>query len=298
VTGALAIVVPGPFTTVQDLGRVGRGHQGIARSGAFDHDALMTANRLVGNPPDAAALEVLLGPIQFTARRDLVLACAGTDALVRVEHARFDTGSTEPVSRSTHCAYQGVFVGSGSSVTIGPATVGLRTIVAIRGGIDTEKVLGSRSYDSLGLIGPAPLRAGDEVAIGSCEPVTDPWLDIAPRRADNPIIEFTLGPRDPWLESGGVERLLGQEWVVDPGSNRTGVRLLGEPVPRRGGELASEAMILGAIQLPASGLPIVLGPDGGTTGGYPVVGVLTRAGVDRLAQARPGDRISLRLART
>lgn len=284
----IEVLAPGPFTTVQDGGRRGRGHQGVARSGAFDWGAFELANRLVGNDTSAAVLEALLGPVTFRALSSLAMAVAGTETTVEVEQQGGD--------RSTYPASQALYVHERSLVTVRSPRVGLRTIIAFRGGVDVAQVLGSRSYDSLGQIGPPPLAAGDRIDLGALIDA-EPWFDHLPQRPASRMIPFSLGPRDAWLAANGLAVLLGQQWSIDPGSNRTGVRLQGDPVPRHPGELASEAMIPGAIQLPGSGLPIVLGPDGGTTGGYPVIGVVTRQGLDRLAQARPGDSIQLQLVR-
>ena len=287
----LRIVRAGPFTTVQDLGRRGRGHQGVARAGAFDLGSHLLANRLVGNASAEATLEVLLGPFECEARHDLVMAVTGTNAEVTL----LSDGRIR--ATSTNCA---VAVRAGERVVIGVPTVGLRTYVSLRGGLQVGEVLGSRSYDSLGLIGPPPLQDDDELEVGEGIVGGEPggaWFETVPIRppADASLLDLRLGPRQDFLSAVALSALGSLVWTVDAASNRTGVRFAGPVLDRRTDELASEAMIPGAVQLPLSGLPIVLGPDGGTTGGYPVIGVISRAGLNQLAQRRPGDPVRFRI---
>ena len=288
----LKVVVPGPFTTAQDLGRRGRGHQGVARSGAFDQHSHRLANRIVGNDVGAATIEVLFGPCEFEAVGDVVVAVTGTDSPVVI--GRREIASEMHDGRSwvhtreaaTNVAFA---VRSGERLRIGVPSNGLRTYLSIRGGFTLAPVLGSRSYDSLGQIGPLPLCADDLLPAGET-PVAEAWFEVVPQRLPlDPIaIPLLFGPRRDWLSAAALEGLESLTWTIDPASNRTGIRFAGPMLERRQGELPSEAMIPGAVQLPLNGLPIVLGPDGGTTGGYPVIGVVPQSGLDALAQRRPG----------
>jgi biotin-dependent carboxylase-like uncharacterized protein len=294
VTG-LRVVKPGPFSTFQDLGRRGRGHQGVARSGAFDQQSHRLANRLVGNDLEAATIEILLGPCEFESTGDVIVSITGTDALPVV--GRYDT-TTDVGSRGSwmqirEASCNVAFVlHAGEYLRIGTPLNGLRTYLSARGGFAVTPVFGSRSYDSLGQIGPSPLRADDLLLIGS-SPTADAWFEVVPLRLlIDPIgIPLLLGPRHDWLSETALASLESLTWTIDPASNRTGIRFAGPPLERRQGELPSEAMIPGAVQLPPSGLPIVLGPDGGTTGGYPVIGVIPQSGLDSLAQRRPGQEV-------
>lgn len=288
---ALRILRPGPFTTLQDLGRRRRGHQGVARSGAFDLASHRLANRLVGNEPTAATLEILLGPCEFEVTDDVVIAVTGTNAAITVSGTRGGPGS-EGVNVA-------ISVRGGERIMIAVPTTGLRTYLSVRGGFDVPPVLGSRSYDSLGLIGPAPMKTDDELAVGAEAP-GDAWFETAPMRPslDPSFVDLRLGPRHDWLSPESLAALGSLTWTIDAASNRTGVRFAGPALGRRGDELASEAMIPGAVQLPLSGLPIVLGPDGGTTGGYPVIGVIPQSGLDLLAQRRPGEPVRFRILPT
>jgi allophanate hydrolase subunit 2 len=159
-------------------------------------------------------------------------------------------------------------------------------------------VLGSRSHDQLGGIGPAPLRAGDSLPIGA-EPDRPPYWEVAPVRDidPEPTLRIVAGPRDDWLLPPGIRQLTDERWTVLPMSDRTGLRLSGPRIGRRDGELPSEGLVPGAVQLPADGAPILLGPDAGVTGGYPAVAVVVDADLDRLGQLAPGARLGFRLLR-
>jgi biotin-dependent carboxylase-like uncharacterized protein len=297
----LRVVKPGPFSTFQDLGRRGRGHQGVARSGAFDQHSHRLANRLLGNDLEAATIEILLGPCEFESTGDVIVSITGTDALPVVGryHSTADEGSRGPWMQIREASCNVAFVlHAGEYLRIGTPSNGLRTHLSVRGGFGIASVLGSRSYDSLGQIGPSPLRADDLLLVGSSL-TAEAWFEVVPLRLPvDPIgIPLLLGPRHDWLSETALASLASLTWTIDPASNRTGVRFAGLPLERREGELPSEAMIPGAVQLPPSGLPIVLGPDGGTTGGYPVVGVIPQVGLDSLAQRRPGQEVRFHLVR-
>lgn len=277
---ALRVLHPGGFTSVQDTGRPGWAHYGVARSGAADRAAARLANRLVGNDEGAAMLETLADGLILVAEGDAVLALTGALGEVRVEGRLEGRGVALQVL-------------DGQRLQVGPPLDGVRTYLAVRGGLAVAPVLGSRSYDQLGAIGPLPLAVGDLLPVGGLgrRPA---WWDPVPL----PTVERTLhvvpGPRPDWLAHGGCADLLAQPWTVQPASNRTGVRLGGKQVMRRTGELPSEGMLPGFVQLPPDGQPIVLGPDCGVTGGYPVVAVVVDGHLDRLAQLAPGDVVRFR----
>lgn len=257
---------PGLLTTVQDLGRPGLAHLGVPRAGAADVEALRHANRLVGNPAGAAALEVtVLGP-----------------------QLRFESDATVAVHGRAR------FVPAGAVLDVGPVREGVRGYVAVRGGLDVAPVLGSRSTCTLSGLGPPPLREGDRLAVGR-EVAGEPQEVPPPGRAGGPL-RLLLGPREDALTDAGRRALLGQEWAVAPASDRTGLRLDGPPLERAGAaELASEGVVAGALQVPPDGRPVLFLANHPTTGGYPVVAVLCRADLGRAAQAAPGDRIAFAL---
>ena len=238
---------------------------------------------MVGNRPDAASLEILLGPISVSTAAATVLACAGTDVDIAV-------------AGRAHAGEQAIRAAAGDVIVISTPKRGLRTYLAVRGGFDVEPVLGSRSFDSLGRIGPPPLIVDSTLVIGSAV-AGEPWFEQVPVRVRLDEVDLHPGPRADWMSDTGRRTLFSTDWSVDSASDRTGVRLVGPPVERRLGELASEAMIPGAVQLPPGGQPIVLGPDCGVTGGYPVVGVVDQVGLGLLAQLRPGERFRFRPVR-
>jgi biotin-dependent carboxylase-like uncharacterized protein len=167
----------------------------------------------------------------------------------------------------------------------------LRSYLAVRGGVAVEPVLGSRSTDSLSGLGPEPLRAGTLLPVGDTGELPPIHVDQAPppgRRAG--VLRVLPGPRDDWFAPGALEALCGRPYVVSQDSNRVGVRLHGpELVRAREGELPSEGMVTGAVQVPPSGQPIVFLADHPPTGGYPVIAVVLTADLPVAAQLRPGD---------
>lgn len=326
---ALEVLEAGPLTLVQDDGRPGHASIGVTRSGAFDRSALRRANRAVGNPPSAAALEILAGPFAVTALAPAVVAIDGAGASIRVRRAVLAASADgdspdQPgdLDVTDGAAMGPIALDAGDVLRIGTARTGLRIVLALRGGVHVEPVLGSRSRDTLAELGPLPLQRGE--MIRRCRdtvlgPVTDmtgtgDLMDVAGLRgllhrmgteeADGaapgdtlPTIDvpLTVGPHDDLLGTVAVAALLETTWTVRPDSDRVGVRLAGEPLPMStqsaAATMPSTPMVPGAIQVPPSGLPVVFGPDHPVTGGYPVIAVVTRRGLNRLAQAAPGRRV-------
>ncbi|WP_336630681.1 MULTISPECIES: 5-oxoprolinase/urea amidolyase family protein [unclassified Microbacterium] len=285
--GAVArVIAPGAFATVQDLGRPGRAAEGIAVSGAADRSALRRANRLVGNPEDAAAIEVAVGGFRAVADADVWIAVTGAGGAIRLG-GRVVDGSIAQLWRR------------GDELNLDPFGHGARAYLAVRGGLDGRAVAGSRSTDTLSGLGPAPLAAGDALALACPRPATPvPVTDLAPWGPPGDTIDVALapGPRADWLAD--PHALFEAVWTVSPQADRVGIRLDGPRLDRaRDGELPSEGMIPGAIQVPPDGRPVILGPDGPVTGGYPVVAVVADSSLDALGQARPGTRVRFRHAR-
>ncbi|MGW1178938.1 5-oxoprolinase subunit C family protein [Kitasatospora sp. NPDC002543] len=273
----LVVVRPGPLTTVQDLGRRGVAHLGVPRAGALDEPALRAANRLVGNEPGTAGLETTLGGVALRAVGTALVAVTGAPSPVRVDGRPVAWGAP-------------VVVPAGSVVEVGAATAGVRGYLAVAGGIAVPAVLGSRSADLLSGLGPAPLTAGDRLPVGAAPPYrARPELVPMPAPPTELVLRLRLGPRTDWFTPEAVARLGHDRYLVSPTGNRVGLRTEGPPVVRaRGGELASEGMVLGAVQIPPDGQPVVFLADHPTTGGYPVVGVVPAADLAAAAQARPG----------
>ncbi|MEN2738298.1 urea amidolyase family protein [Microbacterium sp. X-17] len=281
---AIEVGQPGLLATVQDLGRPGRAALGIAGSGALDRGALRTANRLVGNPESAAGIEITLGGLTATARGDLWVAVCGAWGSMRIDGRAVGAYEAHPWPDGTRLEVDGFARGT-------------RGYLAVRGGIAVPEVAGARSSDLLAGLGPAPLRAGDVLPVGvAAGPV--PALEIAPwgmPHDDALVVELAPGPRADWFAASARRALFEELWRVTAEADRIGMRLSGPPLDRvRAGELPSEGMVPGAIQVPPSGMPTILLADGPVTGGYPVIAVVADASLDALAQARPGAGIRFR----
>lgn len=279
----LEVLDPGALTTVQDLGRPGYAHLGVPRSGALDEPALRLANRLVGNDEGAAGLETTVSGVSFRARGSTRIAVTGAEAVVTVDGRSVPWGSAIPVP-------------AGAVVVVGPAVRGLRSYVAVAGGVEVEEVLGSRSGDLLSGLGPAPLTAGSLLPLGAVPRAAVGVSAVPP--GPNSRLRLVLGPRADWFEEETLAILDGASYQVGASSNRIGLRLTGPALRRsRAGELPTEPMVLGAVQVPPSGQPVVFLADHPTTGGYPVIGVVLGADLPVCAQARPGETLILRVLR-
>ncbi|MEU9355545.1 biotin-dependent carboxyltransferase family protein [Streptomyces griseoloalbus] len=274
---ALVVVRAGALTTVQDRGRPGHAHLGVPRSGALDGPAAALANRLAGNPPDAAVLETTLNGCCVRPRSTVTVAVAGAPCRVTVDGRPVAWGAP-------------VRVRAGSVLDVGTATSGVRAYLAVSGGIAVEPVLGSRSTDLLSGLGPAPVTDGAVLPLGT--PREGPaHVDVAPQPAppDELVLRVTPGPRDDWFTPAAVRTLTSRTYRVSSASNRIGLRTTGPPLERaRPQELPSEGMVLGAVQVPPDGTPVVFLADHPTTGGYPVIAVVRPTDLPAAAQATPG----------
>ncbi|MBN7534612.1 biotin-dependent carboxyltransferase family protein [Mycobacteroides abscessus subsp. abscessus] len=275
----LEVMRTGPLALVQDLGRVGKAAMGVGRSGAADRSSHSLANRLVANPDNLATIEVTLGGMSFRViGGDVVVAVTGADTDPSINGIPFGTNSIAQVQ-------------DGDVVSLGAPRSGLRSYVAVRGGVSVAPVMGSRSFDIMSGIGPKPLRAGDRLPIGPRSP-SFPEVEQAPvATISDDVVELKVvpGPRDDWFTD--PDALIHGNWIVSDRSDRVGTRLIGKPLELRdpARQLPSEGVVRGAIQVPPGGQPVILGPDHPVTGGYPVIGVITDHDVDLAAQVRPGQ---------
>jgi biotin-dependent carboxylase-like uncharacterized protein len=271
----IEVLRSGPLTTIQDQGRPGYAHLGVPRSGALDAPAARLANRLVGNPSSAAVLETTLMGCTLRFPIPATVAVIGAAATVKVDGHRL-AGLLD--------------IPAGSVLEVGRATAGVRSYIAVAGGITVDPVLGSRSTDTLSGLGPA--RLVDGMLLPTGQPYRDPaWAaHLLPLIADELLLDVRLGPRDDWFDPAG---LFASPYTISPVSNRVAARLAGPALTRtRAGELPPEGVVLGAIQVPADGQPLIFLADHPTTGGYPVIGVVDD--VTPLAQARPGTTVRFR----
>jgi len=280
---ALVVAASGLQTLFQDLGRNGQAGQGVSASGAMDQGACRTANRLVGNPSDSACLETVNGGLRLRSRGDTVLAVTGADAPLTLTAA---SGARWSVPR-----YQAVALADGDELAIGEPTAGTRCYVAARGGFAVPAVLGSCSTDTLAHVGPPALAAGDVLALrlptqGAIVAAEAQAPSDLPSVQGDVVLDVVLGPRTDWFTPEAVALLASQRWRVTPQSNRVGLRLAGDVALTRAitHELPSEGTPTGAIQVPASGQPVLFLADHPLTGGYPVIGCVAPYHLDRAGQ--------------
>lgn len=300
----MRIVDGGLLTTVQDLGRYGYQKIGVSPGGAMDTFSMRMANILVGNPEDAAVLEITLkGPVvEFTS--DALIALCGAHLSPEISDLEL------PHARA-------VAVRRGSELTFRRATSGCRVYLAVLGGIDVPVVMGSRSTHLRARIGGydgRPLRADDEVAIGTPSPrgrnamvealsdevplpftLSHRYVDEADRRLPSmgSRVRCVRGPHFDDLVDADQHGFFTDRYEVSTEADRMGYRLVGARLSSgRRGDLVSSAVTMGAVQLPSGGEPIVLMADRQTTGGYPVIAQVITADLGLVAQLKPGDAIS------
>lgn len=288
------VLSPGPQTLVQDCGRPGVTALGVSGSGALDRASMAKANRLLGNAPGAAVLENAWGGLTVVCHGAAVVAVTGATGAVVLTAA---SGMRLPAATGCSLAME-----DGQTLRLGRPRAGMRYYLAVRGGWDAPVVLGSRSTDVLSGIGPPALRKGSRLTVGLVDevpgdfPVVDPGPGaghLFPKPGDVVCLDVVLGPRDDWFDAAALVRLQQQEWEVTAQSNRVGLRLEGEqPLGRiHAGELSSEGMVAGALEVPPSGQPVLFLADHPLTGGYPVVAVVVSRDLDVLAQVPPGVRL-------
>jgi biotin-dependent carboxylase-like uncharacterized protein len=283
---ALCVVRSGALTTVQDQGRPGHAHLGVPRSGALDAPAAALANRLVGNPVEAAVLETTLNGCALRPRSAVTVAVTGAPCPVTVGGRPAPWGAP-------------VRVPAGALLDIGPARAGVRSYVAVAGGVAVDPVLGSRSTDLLSGLGPPPLTDGTVLPLGRPDGVHT-RVDVVPHPGppSELVLRVTPGPRDDWFTASALRTLATGTYRVSSASNRIGLRTEGPSLERAvSGELPSEGMVLGAVQVPPDGRPVVFLADHPTTGGYPVIAVVRGADLPAAAQAVPGTPVRFMVVR-
>ncbi|MBE1515528.1 5-oxoprolinase subunit B/C family protein [Nesterenkonia halotolerans] len=290
----LNVVDPGLQTLIQDLGRVGFSDLGVSRAGVADEASMLQANRLVGNEPHAAVLESLHGGLSVRAESTAVLAVCGAEVPLTVTGV---AGARRPAPLRAPFA-----LSAGETLSLGAPERGLRSVLALRGGIAATEVLGSVSTDTMSGLGPAPLAAGDHVSRAELD-TRAVGMPEAASTAGATSLRFTYGPREDWFSSEEAHRLTTQSWTVTQASNRIGIRLEvgetssgepGRPLERlENGELPSEGVVRGSLQMPPAGAPVLFLNDHPVTGGYPVIGVVIEEDLPAAAQLVPGDTIHL-----
>ncbi|WP_120970647.1 urea amidolyase family protein [Comamonas sp. lk] len=283
---ALKVKATGLLTVFQDLGRHGQAGQGVSASGAMDQAALKTANRLVGNASNLPALETVGGGLSLQSVGENVVAVTGADAPISIAAA--------DGRRWNAARYAAIALADGDTLSIGQPTAGARCYVAVRGGYQVAPVLGSAATDTLAQVGPKALQARQMLNVHAVQHavVGEEALppDNLPAVDGEVVLDVELGPRTDWFTPEAVELLSRQRWQVTPQSNRVGLRLAGEQALSRAiaSELPSEGTPLGAIQVPASGQPVLFLADHPLTGGYPVIGCVAPYHLDLAGQIPVG----------
>ncbi|WP_328316429.1 biotin-dependent carboxyltransferase family protein [Streptomyces sp. NBC_00388] len=287
-TATLQVVRAGALTTVQDGGRTGYAHLGVGRAGALDAPAGRLANRLAGNPADAAVLETTLTGCAVRPTRTVTAVVGGAPCRVTVDGRPAPWGAP-------------VLVPASAVLEAHPAQHGVRSYLAFAGGLCPDPVLGSRSTDLLSGLGPAPLRDGDTLPLGTPRTrAAVPGADTAPWPGvpGSLVLPLRPGPRDDWFTPAALRTLATAGYRVSPQSNRIGLRTEGPTLERAlHGELPSEGVVLGSVQVPPDGRPVVFLNDHPTTGGYPVIGVVPEDALAAAAQAPPGTPLRFTLIR-
>lgn len=284
----IEVMKPGLLTTVQDQGRWGYQSYGVGIAGAMDSFALTAANLLVGNPEEAAGLEMtLLGPtLKF--RDKTPFALAGADLTPRLDGLPLSNWTTN-------------LAPTGSILTFEGRKSGARAYLAVAGGIDVPPVMGSRSTYLLGRFGGLEgrsLKTQDKLPIGV--PAAPGPLNMGkvfpenlrPPYQKNPRLRAVLGPFQDFFSEEGMATFLSTDYTITLNSDRMGYRLQGSAITRRKTEeLITCGLANGTVQVPPDGQPIILLADRQTIGGYPIIATVIHADLPLLAQCAPGDKV-------
>jgi antagonist of KipI len=285
----IEVVDPGRLTSIQDRGRPGFERFGVPPGGPADWFAAAVSNRLVGNRPDAALLEVTATAPTLRFHNDAIIAitggaCSEGDASVSVL-----TWRASPIS-------------AGAVLRLGQVHPGFRAYIAFRGGIDVPAVLGSRSLCARGGFGGGfgrALRKGDVFAIADTtdgKPMREMWPSTHRPSLSGPWeVRVIGGPHSDAFDDGALDRLSNTACLATPALDRMGLRLQTPALHLQAAEILTAPVAAGAIQLTPSSELIALLVDHPTTGGYPVIATVIKADLPLLAQARPGDTVRFRV---
>lgn len=272
------------MTSLQDGGRVGSQRHGVSRSGAMDRRALAYANAVVGNPPGCGAIEFMLAGGTFeVADGTAQIAVAGAPASLSLDGEALRPGMSATLR-------------PGQVLSVGAAQSGVFSYLAVAGGFDVRPDLGSISLQpraAIGGIGGRAFRPGDVVALKSDDALPGPAVSIEiPALDPAATIRVVLGPQADYFDANAVAAFLATSYTVSPEADRMGYRLAGPPIAHlRGFNIVSDGLVSGSVQVPGSGVPIVMMADHQTTGGYPKIATVISADLGILAQRRTGDTV-------
>ena len=279
------VIQPGSLTTVQDLGRYGYQQYGVPVSGAMDDYALRVANLLVGNDEGEACLEITLLGLQLRVIEDSVVAITGAVL-------------SSILNKSPLPMWEAVMVSRGDTISFPWPMRGCRSYLAVAGGIDVPKVMGSSSTyikSHIGGLEGRALRAGDRLKSGQARPgILKRRLppQYLPEYRDPTELRVIMGPQDDHFTEEGIHTFLHSEYTISTEADRVGYRLQGPHIEHKAGaDIISDGIPLGAVQVPGDGLPIVLLADRQTTGGYTKIAAVITVDIPKLAQAKPGNKV-------
>lgn len=283
----ITVLSPGALSTIQDEGRFGYMSTGFSPNGAMDAFSSKIANILVGNAPGDGVIEMTVTGVSVKFDSTSVIAVTGADMKPDVNGKEIKM-------------YESVEVKAGDVLTLHVAEGGMRAYLAVAGGFDLPLVMGSMSTNlkcAVGGFEGRKLMRGDEIPLRQ----SISHALIGRRRISEPekivsdgvmTVRVMLGPQDDYFTDKGIETFLSSEYTVSDKSDRMGVRLDGEKVENKNGvDIISDAIATGAVQIPASGTPIIMMADRQTTGGYAKIATVISADLKKIAQARPGTKI-------
>lgn len=289
---AIRVISPGLLSTIQDLGRTGHTAIGVGRGGAGDSFSLRLGNRLIGNEDGAAAIEMTWTGGTFEFDRDVLSILTGGEADARIDGCAQSRAMT-PWTPQT--------IRAGERLAIGPIQSGARTYLCVTGGIDVPLVLDSRSTHLVGAFGGLEgrsLRPGDVLTLGplrSRHSTISDWTrlrDFCRSTLARRTLRAVEGAQYDLFGAATIERFWTSSFAVSMRSDRAGLRLDGTiGQSALGGRMVSEGMMPGAVQVPESGEPIILGVDHPTTGGYPVIACVAAVDLPVVGQIRPGEQV-------
>lgn len=282
---AVKVISPGALTTVQDAGRFGFLQSGISVTGVMDSYSHRTANLLVDNPPEEAVLEVtLMGPIlEFQCSTRIAVTGAVMQPKI----------NDQPVP-----LWQTIPVKEGDRLSFAPIQGGCRAYIAFAGGLDVPVIMGSKSTNlkaQLGGFEGRMLKREDVVPLKAPSGEAKLWTaseEFIPKFPTQITLRVVLGPQEDLFTEEGIKSFLNTEYLVTPANDRMGYRLEGEEITHKAGaDIVSDGIVMGAVQVPSSGQPIILMADRQTTGGYTKIATVATADLPLLAQAQAGTKI-------
>ncbi|NUO80922.1 biotin-dependent carboxyltransferase [candidate division KSB1 bacterium] len=287
----LQILSPGFLTTIQDAGRFGFAHLGVSPAGAADMLAFRVGNMLVSNAENSSALEMTLVGGTFVFACSSFIALTGADCDATLDEQEVPSWRALPVR-------------SGQTLQCRATKNGARTYLCIHGGIEVTPIMSSAAthlQTGIGGLQGRALKKGDALAIAPL-PANSPLL---PRRAraevhgylhEKNLLRVTLGPQADFFSKETLRKFYSTPYLVTESSNRAGLRLKGEPLARsHNGEMITEGVSLGAVQVTHEGQPIILFVEHPTTGGYPKIANVISADLPRVGQLRPRDEVRFQL---